>query len=347
MSPPTIGTTAGQITMPVASRVTRAPRSRRALAGAAILGALAGAGVAALVAGSGDDRAVPAAAASVAPASPSGTQPLGPDLAAAGELVGCDGRPAGPRSPNCTIFQDRAGTDTTLVVPLDGVIRRWGVRSARGELALTVLRRDGDEYFQIARSSTEFVDSAAPHFWPTDLEVEAGDRLGVVLVEGSGIGVRPNDAAKTGRWLPAIGGLGSRPEAGFDGELLLQADLLPGGEPQRPAQLTGGQAAAAPKGDILIRRAARYDDGAEAELRVVVLDGQGRLDLLRDGRRLARIDVPGLTEPIDPFSLRLIPVTTEGVTRNIGVDVRWTQLSSSRLRFHYFVAFGRRFQFIS
>ncbi len=342
--PPDDGTTAGQVTLPVPGRAAPAPRTRRALAVAVLAGALAGGG-AAVVALGGD--AQPSAEPEAAlPAAPDGTQQIGPDLAQPGRPTGCDGRPAGPRSPNCTVFQDR-GTDTTLVIPRDGVVRRWGVRSARGELALTVLRRDGDAYFQIARSPTEFVDGEDPHFWTTDLAVEAGDRLGVVLVEGSGIGVRPTDAATTGRWQPALGGLGSPPQRGFAGELLLQADYTPGGRPREPLQLNGGRAVSAPEGDLLLRRLARYDGGARAELRIVMVRGQGRLDLLRGGRRLARIDIPGLTEPIDPFSLRLIPVTTEGTARNIGIDVRWTQLSSSRLRFHYFVAYGRKFEFVN
>ncbi len=66
---------------------------------------------------------------------------------------------------------------------------------------------------------------------------------------------------------------------------------------------------------------------------------------MRDGRRVARIDVPEMNDPIDPFTVQLVPVPAEG-TAHIGVDVRWTQLSSSRLRFHYFVAFARRFEFI-
>ena len=54
--------------------------------------------------------------------------------------------PAGARRgrarPSCTIVQS-ALPGATLVVPEDGVIRRWAVRSARGELALSVVRPRG------------------------------------------------------------------------------------------------------------------------------------------------------------------------------------------------------------
>lgn len=45
--------------------------------------------------------------------------------------------------------------DATLVVPQNGVVRGWAVRGARGELALAVLRRRDDGYFQVVRTRNE------------------------------------------------------------------------------------------------------------------------------------------------------------------------------------------------
>ena len=61
-------------------------------------------------------------------------------------------------------------------------------------------------YFQIARSRNEFATDAGPHTFATDLAVERGDRLGIVMVAGSAVGMRPAARASTSRWLPPLRG---------------------------------------------------------------------------------------------------------------------------------------------
>ncbi len=77
----------------------------------------------------------------------------------------------------------------TLVVPEDGVIRRWAVRSAAGELRLSVVRPRGTP-FQVARSRNEFLDDDSTHVFETNLAVERGDLVGLVVIPGSGAGLR-------------------------------------------------------------------------------------------------------------------------------------------------------------
>ena len=107
-------------------------------------------------------------------------------------------------SPGCTIVQS-ALPGRALVVPEDGVIRRWSVRSARGELALSVVRPRGDETFQVARSRNEFVGNGGVHLFDADLAVERGDVVGLAVLPGSAAGVRPGvDGAKATRWTPYV-----------------------------------------------------------------------------------------------------------------------------------------------
>jgi hypothetical protein len=272
--------------------------------------------------------------ASVAPiATPAGMQVLGSDLAATGRTLDCRDRPAGAGSPACTVLQDRL-PDATLVVPRNGVVRRWGVRSARGELALAVLRPRDDGYFQVARSRNEFVGNDGVHLFATDLAVDQGDRLAVQVVGGSGVGVRDAAAATMGRWTPTLRGAIATPAPGAAGELLLRADYLPGGAPRSPARLEGAAAAAAPPGTLLARRRTRFADGRSAEVRVVRVGGRGAVDLLRDGRRIARVAVPTLRRDVAEI-LRLVVVVEPSVPEAIGVDLLFARPDSDRLVRHY------------
>ncbi len=330
--------TAGGVPAPSPARIRGGVSRRRAalaLAATAVVAALAGAGIVALL---GSDAAAPATATPIA--RPAGMQVLGSDLAAAGRTLDCRDRPVGPGSPACTVLQDRL-PDATLVVPRNGVVRRWGVRSARGELALAVLRRrDGllvgphEGYFQVARSRNEFVGNDGVHLFATDLAVDQGDLLALQVIGGSGAGLRDAAGATTVRWTPPLRGLIAAPAPGAAGELLLRADYLPGGAPHSAEGLEGAAAAAAPPGTLLARRRDRFADGRRVEIRVARLGGRGAVDLIRDGRRIARVAVPTLRGDVAEI-LQLVVVVEPSVPEGLGIDLLFARPGSDRLVRHY------------
>ncbi len=332
--------TSGLETMPVPPKPKR--RARVPIVAAALAGLVIGGAVVALL--DRDKKRTPVAPAPL-PAPPAGTERLGPELTAAGRTMDCKGKPVSPSSPNCTIFQERLAPDTTLVVPRNGSVVRWGVRGASGELALAVLRRDGDEYFQIARSRTEFISSPEPQFFKTDVLVEQGDRLGLVLVAGSGVGIRAAEEASTGVFIPSVG-VGEKPAIGVTGELLFNADLAAGRVSPEPAKLFDAEAESAPKGEVYESGRAKFPDGSPVEVQVAVLDdGRGVLDLIEGGRRTARIEIPDFLAGSRVLSLELTPIPPKA--RRLGVGVLFTQEDSQRLRERYFYADGPKFKFLN
>ncbi len=263
-------------------------RGRRpAIAAALLAGALLGGATVAIVAA---DRAPPPAAVGAPPA---GAVLLGSALDRPGSPRDCRGVARQPAAPACTILQDRLD-GATLAVPRAGVVRRWGLRSARGEFALAVLRRRGGGYFQTARSRTEFVADGAVHTFAADLSVIAGDRLALVVVGGSAAGLRPAPAATTVTWSPPLRGDILATSAGPAGELLLRVDYVPGREPRLPAQVNGAAAAGLPDGEVVRRRAIRMGNGVAVRVLAVGVDGRYALDVLRGKRRVARMTLPGL-----------------------------------------------------
>ncbi|MFN8121940.1 MAG: hypothetical protein U0237_05870 [Thermoleophilia bacterium] len=220
--------------------------------------------------------------------------------------------------------------------PRDGVVRRWSVRSASGELALAVLRRRDDGYFQTARSRNEFVGSASPHAFATDLAVERGDRLALVVVRGSAVGIADAAGATTGRWTPPQRGAIVPQAAGTPGELLLRVDYAPGATQTLPRLLTGTAAASAPDGDVLARETVRPSGGAPPlEFRLAVVGRRGVLDVVRAGRRIARSDVPGLTGPLGEV-VGLDAYASPDPGGQVGIDIRFTLEGSARLVRHYY-----------
>ena len=144
---------------------------------------------------------------------------VGADLdGGSARTLDCRGRAPSPDSPTCTVLQaDMPGA--TLVVPQDGVIRHWAVRGARGEMTLTVLRpRRGSGASRSRSPSTETVGSAETQSFDAEVEVERGDRVGLLLAPGSAVGTRDGaEGATLARWLPPVGGLeqpGARDAAG-------------------------------------------------------------------------------------------------------------------------------------
>lgn len=307
----------------------RRGRAAAVLAATALVAAAAGGGIATVM--DGDDG--PVAAAAELPPPPAGTELLGSDLSRPGRVVDCLGGAVSPSSPACTVFQDR-DPGRTLVVPRDGVVRRWVVRSASGELALAVLRRRDDGYFQTARSRNEFVGSEAPHAFTADIAVERGDRLALVAVGGSGVGIAEASGATTGRWAPPLRGTIVPQAAGPAGELLLRVDYAPGAAQSIPRLVTGAAAAAAPEGDVLARDPVRPAGAPPLEFRLALVGGRGALDVVRAGRRVARSDVPGLVGR--PGDIVHLDAYASGDGGRVGVDVWFTLEGSDRLVRHYF-----------
>ncbi|WP_053225867.1 serine/threonine-protein kinase [Solirubrobacter soli] len=311
-----------------AAGTSRPARGRRGLVAAALLlAALVGGAIAWMLRGDG----------AAAPALPPlrGTTVLGSDLAQPGVARVCPG--------GCTLLQT-ALPDATLVVPEGGVIRRWGVRSARGELALTVLREREGGFFAVSNSRHEFVTDAGPHAFVTDLAVDRGDLVGVTVLPGSAIGERSVAGAATSRWPGRIRGR-QAPLAGERGEVLLRVELLPGASQHVPAQLNGAAAANAPSGSDRARRRARFTDGRRADVALVEVGDRFALDLYAGRRRVARIDVPELR----PHGGRLIAfdVSAEPSEREqLDIDLEYANEDSARILSHFYVAYAREFEFV-
>ena len=323
------------------SGVAAAAARRPALAFIAgvLVSALIIGGAIAVIDDDGDDgRAAPATAGTVAPVP--GAQVLGSALADPGETVDCRGKAPTATAPDCTLIQDELG-EATLVVPQDGVVRRWGLRSAQGEFALAVLRRRGSGYFRIARSRNEFATDAGPHTYATDLAVEQGDRLGLEVITGSAVGIRPEAGATTGAWLPLLAGYIEPSKPGPAGELLFRADYLAGGKQRLPKQVTGSAAAHLADGKVVEHQPVTLR-GRELIVELVQIGDVFKLDLLRGERRVARIDVP--------------EISGKGEFLEFDVDVSdpaqfyvfftWVGIQSERVISHYLVGDASEFFFV-
>jgi Protein kinase domain len=275
-------------------------RRRRALAlGAGGLAALAVLAVVLARPGSEAERAPP-----VLP----GVQVLGSTLPAeAVTSLDCEGRPPSGGSGQCTLVQTRL-PGRPLVARQDGAVRRWAVRGASGELALQLFRRRRDVLVPIARTPYERVPDDGVHVLPASLAIRAGDRVGVQLAPGAAIGVRRDvRGGATARWLgslvlsvrPADRGEGS----GFDHELLLRVEYVPGARPGLPGRLTGRAAELAPRGRKLRELVVEAPDGRARTVMVVRAEGRIAVDLLDGERRLARLPVPDANPSGRPVAL--------------------------------------------
>ena len=280
-------------------------------------------------------------------AAPLGSIHLGSDLASDGRTVDCRGRPVTVASPACTIAQEQL-PGATLPIPRDGVVRRWSVRSASGELALSVLRPRDNSYFQIARSRNEFVNGPGVQHFAADLQVEEGDRLALALVSGSGVGYHLDRSGSSIQWSPPLAGITKAPKPGAKGELLLGADVLPGGHQRMPRTLSGNAAAREPAGIVLTEERARLSDGTPTQVRLVTLDGRGHLDVFIDGHRVARSGVPGMVGEVDPGSaITLWPNPDPSRPRRMGIDVSFNRQLSTRRVNHYFGFNGESLTFVN
>ncbi len=327
---------------PATPRPRPPPRRRTAsaLVAGALAGAALGAGAMALAGSGGYDS--DARTAEPAPRLTAGTEALGSGLAPVEGLrtVDCRGRRPSTASPGCSIMQkDLPGR--TVLAPRDGAIRSWAVRGAVGELSLQILRERGGKLKQVSKSQVEVASDSSPHLFSTNLPVEAGDRIALVVSPGAGVGIRPDaDGATVDRWLPRLRGFfevpTDGPGTGFDHELLLRADYVPGGEVRLPPQTTGAKAASAPEGKILDRGSVRLVEGGQrVEIAVVELDATVALDLLRGGKRVARVR---LSRFRPEGRLTTFAPTPEGF-----VDLEWINLDSSRALFEFFGFDARSF----
>jgi hypothetical protein len=314
------------------------------LAITAIVAAAAALGVRALVAGDDGGSAAPDAA---VPAPLAGMRVLGSDLSQPGKTLDCDGHAPTPSSTGCAIAQAQL-PGHTLVVPEDGVIRRWAVRSARGELSLAVLRPHSDGTTQVARSRNEFAENDRVFAFPTDLPVQRGDRLGLIAIEGSGVGARSGvDGATTDRWIPNVASPSdptSGPGTGFDNELLLRVDYLPGGQPRLPRQVAGPAAAKLPNGQVEKATPVTYASGPVAQIDLVAIDGRYVLDQVIGGRRTARIVVPGFIPAHG--DVITYDVYAEEKGSGLGIYLEYVATNSARVQSHFYAAFPHEFQFV-
>jgi Protein kinase domain len=305
--------------------------------------ALAGAGVAVAVSALVDDDG--GGDASAAPSTLRGAQVLGSDLSEPGRALDCRGRPPRPGSPGCTIVQS-ALPGQKLVVPEDGLVRRWGVRSGRGELALSVIRPRGEDTFQVARSRNEFAGNAGVHMFDTNLAVERGDVVGLVLLPGSAAGARTGvDGAKATRWIPDLAG--KRAERGFDNELLLKVEYIRGGQQRLPDQVTGAAAARLKPGRVVRRTRLRFMSGRPVEIALVSLGDRYALDEFVEGRRSARTDVPADFVPGQGRILTFDIYAEEGVPEQLGVTIEYARTDSARILDHFYSVFPREFSFVN
>ncbi len=154
------------------------------------------------------------------------------------------------------------------------------------------------------------------------------------MIGGSGAGLRDAAGATTVRWTPPLRGPIAAPAPGAAGELLLRADYLPGGAPRSAERLEGAAAAAAPPGTLLARRRDRFADGRRVEIRVARLGGRGAVNLIRDGRRIARVAVPTLRGDVAQI-LQLVVVVEPSVPEGLGIDLLFARPGSDRLVRHY------------
>ena len=206
------------------------------------------------------------------------------------------------------------------------------MRGAQGELALDVIRPGGDDTIRVTKSQFETAGNVAPHRFRSDLAVERGDQIGLQMGPGARIGVRermvppPALAAACRRLLrsprPRPGNR-LRPRGARARGVRGQAKAGPADE------LSGAAAARAPDGKLRLRERSRSRTRGAAWPRVREVGQRVALDLVRGGRRVERVFLPGLRPGGDPINdRRRSPSDGEPYG---GVDVRWVNLNSGRM----------------
>jgi hypothetical protein len=268
----------------------RRPRSFARLAATGLAGLAV---VATAVAVVGDGEGGGDAEAEPPPRIAAGAVPLGSELApGAARSFGCSREP-GPNTPACTLSQSTIA-GRSMAVREAGVIRRWAVRGAAGDLALQVIRRRDGRAFLGGFSQVERVPDAGPHGFEASVRVERGDRVGVLLAPGAAIGARTvSRGTSASRWEGTLE-FTPRPQSSsrLRRELLLRADIEFGARPEPPPQRTGSRAAAAEDGRTLEELVIPLSGSRVVRVALVRVRSGIALDAFRDRRRVARIDVP-------------------------------------------------------
>lgn len=273
------------------SRVDRGGRGgRRRSVAAAFIGVAATAAIVAalLVAGSGDEGDP---AGDPPPPIAAGTVPLGSVLAPGPlQSSGCTGEP-GPNTPACTLGQATIA-GRPVAVRRAGVIRRWAVRGASGDLTLQVIGQRRDKVFLRGFSQVERVSDPGPHAFETDVAVRAGDRIAVLLAPGAEVGVRPGAVGTAA--LRRDGTVPFAPQrqetTGLDEELMLRADVEPGARPSL-REVTGIRAEHAPSGSTLAAQVISPSSGGAVRVEVVRTGDVIAVDAFRGRQRLARAEL--------------------------------------------------------
>jgi len=222
----------------------------------------------------------------------------GSALTHATRTVGCDGRPPAESATTCTIVQVRRD-GRPLAFARDGVVRRWAVRGARGELALQIVRPLANGQYTLAtRAQTQDVRGSGRRTFATDIAVRRGDLLAVEVAPGAGVGIEPQArGAAVLRFEGPLSHDRRRPtltaRAVADDALALRVDVVRGARPRAAPTLRGAAARVAPAGRTVLERERRVAGGRRRTIRIVVLARTVAVDLLGGTTRLARVTITG------------------------------------------------------
>jgi hypothetical protein len=175
--------------------------------------------------------AVPAlvAAAMIAATGPAdGATTIGSDLSRTATGGYCVGDGPGSR---CTELQLALGT-TDQAVPADGILTRWAVRDAGGELALRIIEGPAGARRVVAALPPVVAVGAGVQSFPAQVAVHAGQRVGVEIGEDGYVPFLYRDEQTTGEeFVPALGAdpTAAVPDTALSRtyELLLQATIEP------------------------------------------------------------------------------------------------------------------------
>lgn len=215
----------------------------------------------------------------------------GGDEPLAAQSLGCSDDPS-PNTPACTLAQSALDGDRAEVSRA-GVIRRWTVRGASGQVSLQVIRGMEQEATAVGFSQPGQATGGETATFPAEIGVRPGDLIGIRLGPGATVGA--TDGSPRSRVVRWDGGLTAGTQAVDETiagvELLLEAEIDYGARVVGPEQIIGDEAADAPRGEVLATTTVALADERAGQVEVVRLPGAIAVDVVR-GRRLARLGVP-------------------------------------------------------